>query len=73
MPVVDTFEGPIDIYVKVKLRGVGLFAYSGQICDKVFMDIMVEWARCLDLVIHGCMKCKCFVDDLNNLGIGKQQ
>ena len=71
MSVIDTFEGPIDINMKVKLRGVVFFAYSCQVCNKVFVDILIERGRCLYLVINRCMKCKCLVDDLNNLEIGQ--
>ncbi len=69
MPVIDAFKSPEEVEMEVKFRRVMILAADpGEVGVEVFVHVVVEGLRCLDLVVYRSMEGKGLVQDLDSLG-----
>lgn len=65
--IVEPLQSPGHIDVKIQVMFILLSTDSCQICKKVFMNVLSEWLRSLDLIVDGGVERQSPADHFNDL------
>ncbi len=69
VPVIDAFKSPEEVEMEVEFgRVVILAADPSEVSMEVFVHVVVEGLRCLDLVVYRSMEGEGLVQDFDGLG-----